>query len=595
MNPFKGVLEKFALYNIKKVIESLSWQDRVKYIAKLLGNYYQFNDILSDEFYCFILFKISKNDICFLNKENIFQVIDEYKGTTYVEGLDCFIMPKQYLETPIKHINRIKELLLNKLHTCPFHELDKLYQNEDLYKLSRQTHFLESECTCLAYKLYLSVGFNHSLELLQDKYGEVSFATLYFLFYSINVKEINGLDNNLMLFLFGGEKVDSAMFSLLNGKSKELFLNFSYFYDNFSYYYKMMQGNLSKRRVEELLKDRFISANPIYPNIRRDIVDDMISSFSKKILYQYSDKEIKDIFFHYFEDNMFQLISSSIPQVHVKAYDLQASVLAKNDPKILVMGYRANNCFRINGDASILFSKTIKSKDFRVVSISSYKDNDIAMMLIARNGNVLIAQGIEISKSYQDYESRKKIYQVCTELLKKIMEVANKQGDNLILSVIGCSNSNVIDFNSNILPFRVSPVFEGDPFQNFYNGFQFPQCLVSLKSGSTFQDVKLFSSNQEYFDEREEVICLKDDDYSFNRNLVNQRLMAISYFANTQKQRIRMQSTHVTKEIYCNKDWYLIVFEDGELEGTYLEIDPRAKEEYVFYLKKVKHNVHKLK
>lgn len=292
---------------------------------------------------------------------------------------------------------------------------------------------------------------------------------------------------------------------------------------------------------------------------------------------------------------MFQLISSSIPQVHVKAYDLQASVLAKNDPKILVMGYRANNCFRINGDASILFSKTIKSKDFRVVSISSYKDNDIAMMLIARNGNVLIAQGIEISKSYQDYESRKKIYQVCTELLKKIMEVANKQGDNLILSVIGCSNSNVIDFNSNILPFRVSPVFEGDPFQNFYNGFQFPQCLVSLKSGSTFQDVKLFSSNQEYFDEREEVICLKDDDYSFNRNLVNQRLMAISYFANTQKQRIRMQSTHVTKEIYCNKDWYLIVFEDGELEGTYLEIDPRAKEEYVFYLKKVKHNVHKLK
>ena len=315
-------------------------------------------------------------------------------------------MPKQYLDIPVKKINKLKELLLNKLHTCPLNDLDKLYQNEDIYKLSRQTHFLESECTYLAYKLYLSVGLDHSIELLQNKFGEVSFATLYFLFYSIDVKKIDKLNNDLMKFLFGCEKENSAMFSILHGKSKELYLNFSYFYENFSCYYKILRGNLSKKRIEELLEDRFLSTNPIYPNIRRDIVNDILSSFSKKYDCGYSDKEIKDICFHYFQENMFSLILSSIPQVHVEAYDLRADVLAKNDPKILVMGYLANNCFRINGDASILFSKTVKSKDFRVVSISSYKDNDIAMMLVARNGNVLIAQGIEISKSYQDYENR---------------------------------------------------------------------------------------------------------------------------------------------------------------------------------------------
>ena len=592
MNPLKGLLEKFALYHIKKVIGSLSLQEQIEYIAKLLANYYQFDDRLSDEFYHFILFKISKSDGQFLNKENIYQVIAEYKGTMYVDDLDWFISPKQYLETPIKHINRIRELLINKLYICPSNTLNKLYQNEILYKLARQTSFLESECIYLAYKLYLSVGFNHSMELLQDNYGEVSFATLYFLFYLIDVKNISSLDNDLMLFLFGEKREDSAMFSALNGKSKELFLNFSYFYDNFSSYYKILQGNLSKKRVEELLKDRFLSVNPIYPNIRRDIVDDMISSFKRN---QFSDKEIQNICFHYFEENMFSLISSSIPQVYVEAYDLQASVLAKSDPKILVMGYRTNNCFRINGDASILFSKAIKSKDFRVVSISSYKDNDVAMMLVARNGNVLIAQGIEISKSYQDYESRKKIYQICTEVLKKIMEEANKRDDNLILSVMGCSNSNDIDFNSNILPFRISPVFDGNPFQNFYNGFQFPQCLISLKSGSSFQEIKLYSPSQEYFDKREDVICLKADDYSFNRNLVYQRLMAISYFANTQKQRIRMQTNHRTKEIYCNNDWYLIVFEDGEIDGVYLENDSRAKEEYEYYMEQVKCDVRQRK
>lgn len=596
MNLFKELVEKFAFYQIKKDIRSLTSEEEIHYVAKLLANYYQFDDELSDDFYRFILLKIKHKNLSFLECKNIFQLIDEYKGFSLsIDGLDRIITSKQYLDVPIRHINKLEELLQNKLYTCPKNKLDELYENEDLYQLSRQTGFLDIECIYLAYKLYLSIGFNHSLDLLQNKFGGISFATLFYLFYSIDVRKISIPAQELMAFLFGGEKENSVMFSILNGKNKNLYLNFSYFYENFFYYYKILQGNLSKKRVEELLQDRFLTFEPVYPNVRRDVVNDMISSFSNKFGYQYTDKEIKDIHFHYFEDNMFQLISSSIPQIQVEAHDLQAHVLAKNDSKILVMGYRANNCFRLNGDASVLFSKTIKSKDFRLVSISSSKDNDIAMMLVHRNGNALIAQGIEISKSYQDYENRKKIYQICSEMLKALMQKMNSLGDEIIVSVIGCSNRNVTDFNSNVLPFRISPVFEGDPFQNFYNGFQFPQCLVSLKSNSTFQDIKLFSPNQEYFDKREEVLCLKSHDYSYVRNLVNQRLMAISYFANTQKQRIRMQSTHVTKEIYCNSDWYLIVFEDGEIEGTYLENDPRAKEEYEFYLFQVKSNIHKLK
>ena len=97
--------------------------------------------------------------------------------------------------------------------------------SEDLYKLSRQANFLESECISLAYKLYLSMGFTNSLELLQNKYGEVSFATLYFLIYPIDVRAIDMLNEKLMAFLFNGTKDNSVMASILSGKSKELFLN----------------------------------------------------------------------------------------------------------------------------------------------------------------------------------------------------------------------------------------------------------------------------------------------------------------------------------------------------------------------------------
>ena len=577
---------------MKKKLFSLSDSEKLKYISDLLKHFYQFDDVLTDDFYYFVLKEIYQGNLEVFDKENIFQVIDEYKGLSlYEDGLDFIITSKQYLEIPVKNINKLRTLLLDKMHTCPKNRLDYLYQNEDLYKLSRQANFLESECISLAYKLYLSMGFTNSLELLQDKYGEVSFATLYFWMYPIDVKKISVPNEELTTFLFGGEKENSAMASILNGSSKELYLNFSYFYQNFVYYYKELQGNVSRKRVEALLKDRFLTFDPVYPNIKRDVVDDMIKSFHNKYIYNdYSDKQIENLNYAFYEENISHQISSSIPQIQIFNGDYKASILAKNDPKVLVMGYRANNCFRLNGDASVLFKKVIASKHCRVVSVSRAKDNDIAMAIIIRNGNVIVAQGIEISQSYQNIVDRKKIYLTIEKFMKQLMNEMNEKGDVIVATMIGCSNSNVSDFNSKFLSFRVTPILNEDQFSTYYDGFHFPQCLISVKENASLSDIKLFTPTFEYFDQREEVLYLKSDDYSYVRNLVNQRLMAISYFADTQMRRIRRQSMYNVKEIYCNADWYLIVFENGEIEGTYLDKDPRAKEEYEFYLCRVKNS-----
>ena len=580
------------MYVIKKKLATLADNEKINYIALLLKHYYQFDDKLHDDFYYYVLKEIYQGNGEVFDKENIFQVIDKYKGLSLnANELDFIITPNQYLEIPTKNIHKIIKLLVDKMYTCPKNKLDNLYQNEDLYKLSRQANFLESECISLAYKLYLSMGFTNSLELLQNKYGEVSFATLYFLIYPIDVTKISVPNEELTTFLFGGEKENSAMASILNGSSKELYLNFSYFYQNFFYYYKELQGNLSRKRVEALLKDRFLTFDPVYPNIKRDVVDDMIKSFHNKYIYNdYSDKQIENLNYAFYEENISHQISSSIPQIQVYNGDYKASILAKNDPKVLVMGYRANNCFRLNGDASVLFKKVIASKHCRVVSVSRAKDNDIAMAIIIRNGNVLVAQGIEISQSYQNMVDRKNIYLTIEMLMKQLMNEMNEKGDVIVATMIGCSNSNVSDFNSKFLPFRVTPILNENQFSTYYDGFHFPQCLISMKENTSLGDIKLFTPTFEYLDQRDEVLCLKPNDYSYVRNLVNQRLMAISYFADTQMRRIRRQSMYEVKEIYCNVDWYLIVFENGEIEGTYLDKDPRAKEEYEFSLSRVKNS-----
>ena len=580
------------MYVIKKKLATLADNEKINYIALLLKHYYQFDDKLHDDFYYYVLKEIYQGNGEVFDKENIFQVIDKYKGLSLnANELDFIITPNQYLEIPTKNIHKIIKLLVDKMYTCPKNKLDNLYQNEDLYKLSRQANFLESECISLAYKLYLSMGFTNSLELLQNKYGEVSFATLYFLIYPIDVTKISVPNEELTTFLFGGEKENSAMASILNGSSKELYLNFSYFYQNFVYYYKELQGNVSRKRVEALLKDRFLTFDPVYPNIKRDVVDDMIKSFHNKYIYNdYSDKQIENLNYAFYEENISHQISSSIPQIQVYNGDYKASILAKNDPKVLVMGYRANNCFRLNGDASVLFKKVIASKHCRVVSVSRAKDNDIAMAIIIRNGNVIVAQGIEISQSYQNIVDRKEIYLTIEKFMKQLMNEMNEKGDVIVATMIGCSNSNVSDFNSKFLPFRVTPILNEKQFSTYYDGFHFPQCLISMKENTSLGDIKLFTPTFEYLDQRDEVLCLKPNDYSYVRNLVNQRLMAISYFADTQMRRIRRQSMYEVKEIYCNVDWYLIVFENGEIEGTYLDKDPRAKEEYEFSLSRVKNS-----
>lgn len=592
MNPISLLLQKYNMYVIKKKLATLADNEKINYIALLLKHYYQFDDKLHDDFYYYVLKEIYQGNGEVFDKENIFQVIDKYKGLSLnANELDFIITPNQYLEIPTKNIHKIIKLLVDKMYTCPKNKLDNLYQNEDLYKLSRQANFLESECISLAYKLYLSMGFTNSLELLQNKYGEVSFATLYFLIYPIDVTKISVPNEELTTFLFGGEKENSAMASILNGSSKELYLNFSYFYQNFFYYYKELQGNLSRKRVEALLKDRFLTFDPVYPNIKRDVVDDMIKSFHNKYIYNdYSDKQIENLNYAFYEENISHQISSSIPQIQVYNGDYKASILAKNDPKVLVMGYRANNCFRLNGDASVLFKKVIASKHCRVVSVSRAKDNDIAMAIIIRNGNVIVAQGIEISQSYQNIVDRKEIYLTIEKFMKQLMNEMNEKGDVIVATMIGCSNSNVSDFNSKFLSFRVTPILNEDQFSTYYDGFHFPQCLISVKENTSLGDIKLFTPTFEYLDQRDEVLCLKPNDYSYVRNLVNQRLMAISYFADTQMRRIRRQSMYEVKEIYCNVDWYLIVFENGEIEGTYLDKDPRAKEEYEFSLSRVKNS-----
>ena len=94
MNPISLLLQKYNMYVIKKKLATLADNEKINYIALLLKHYYQFDDKLHDDFYYYVLKEIYQGNGEVFDKENIFQVIDKYKGLSLnANELDFIITP----------------------------------------------------------------------------------------------------------------------------------------------------------------------------------------------------------------------------------------------------------------------------------------------------------------------------------------------------------------------------------------------------------------------------------------------------------------------------------------------------------------------
>lgn len=534
-----------------------------------------FDSLMNDTFYQLVLDRINKSDLKFIS---VLRTCDIYQIINYLKGIDTYIddiNPLEYFNIPTRYIKKIVEKLdqLVEVNT-----LNYSLKDEPIILLVRKGHRTIKEVNTIAYKLYLSIGLDNTLELLNGYYGDVSYQTIFHMFNEINTSndEVNSIFVN---FLFSNKKDDNnVMRKILGGKANGLFLNFSYFRDNLVKYVNILGENMALSRVLLLLNDRYTSSDPFHPNITGDISSDMVSSYKNRYEYMTdSENDIKSTNINFYEENIMGNYISSIPDYMVIDGDLCCETISRNDPKLLVIGYRTNNCFRMNGDAFILFKKAIKCKHMRVLVISTKEKKDIAMVLLGRNGNVLIGQGIEISVSFRNKEYRKKIYNIVKNFMKELMNEMNRNGDEIVATVIGNSNANVMEFNSSILPFRITPIIDNSLNDNYYNGFNHYQYLLDLYDNKTLRDIKLYTPSKEYYGARKSVSYFHGKYLNIEAEKI---IFSISCQANTQISRITNLSKHDMVEIYYNDDWYVIVLDNGEIESACLNYDTRACCEY---------------
>lgn len=157
-----------------------------------------------------------------------------------------------------------------------------------------------------------------------------------------------------------------------------------------------------------------------------------------------------------------------------------------------------------------------------------------------------------------------------------MMNYMNLNNDEIVATIIGNSNANVMEFNDNVLSFRVKPILDDEG--KYYDGFNHYQYLLDLKVGKSLSDLKLFLPTKEYYDER---ACVSHY-YDFKNQVIKpydgSKIFSICE-RNKSKNWAQLYIRKDIKECHVGQDWYIILFDDGTIIEEKCGMDPRTLDE----------------
>ena len=589
-----NVIDIIKLYNIFNKLLS----NDISLVEIFIKNYYYKVEDMPKEFYISFLNCVHSNNykelFTIIISNSIYDLISFLKynkiDTVYIESI---LTPKEYFLMKDKHINYIVNMLKNIPLSDNNITLKKNIINNSRWLLKKTCYQTEDECEKIAIKMYYSVGLDNAIEILNGKYGLVDYEIIYYLFNNLDIKnnKLNNNNNILNSFLFSNKKdLNNNLKQILNGNFLEVFINFDYFYNELSYFIRKLGTKINIEKLSMLLSERYLSSRLENPEVTGDILNDIVLSYYHKYGIEENENEIINKNINVYNNKLKKkdkssIISTNIPDINEYSFEL----IKLSDIKNFVIGYRSGSCFRINGDAFLLFNDFLSNPNMRILSISTKEYKDFAMVLLMRNGNVLIAQGIEVSKKVKDNITGKKLYDAVCSSLKYIMDEMNKKDDEIVATIIGLSNYHTSNYNHSILPFIINPITNNSSYNGIYNY----QALLHLKEDKSLSDIKLYIPEASYFDDEE---ILKRNDTIYQNDITYQKIEKILQslrYARYKKD--NYYNFKIKNEIYteCTLSWFITVFDDGTIDSFINSDNPNIIKQYNDELEIISKNIGK--
>ncbi len=533
--------------------------------------------------------------IFYLNEKNIALELSHNDFSEISKLFYCTVMGSNI--SILFRISNIEEItILNRLGNIEFKASDftvsqlKSYnvkQHKKLCILFGDNKFYKSQYQNLILKLMLLVGYNNAkkmLEICSD------IPVLEHLVGSVYVKDINLdeqgnpiLNKKIMNLLFS-DKNYLKIYQMLKSKDNDLYKYFPRIFNEWKVI-KVNSKDKSLKSIIDFLKTDDITLPPKYYRLeglfkyigcRSNVVDETL----------------------YLHDQMLKRIESTIPRVYGTLNDYSYEILKLSDMQGLTVGNKTDCCFTILGNGYSCLKHAVTSKNGRILVIK--KDSElIAHSWIWRNGDLLCLDNIEISKSISEINFLDVYLKFADEIIEKSFETegVNNCIKNITIGytsfdkrINGIENYPCLiskncnlkeqDFNSRIGNNRIFMDTLPKPIEEVtYSDSKNVQYL--LRGTGVFN---LRQSSYIYMDERNEVLYYSNlesysDDYL--RSL-NNKLNSLRYMKYEEKGRIssfKIIDVEKLEEVYCNDDWYLITYKDGNIEKYINSKDIRINNE----------------
>ena len=517
--------------------------------------------------------------------EDIGKLIHEYDDVETKEKRIIFYLKFNKILGSVRYLYGISLEQLKKINVK---HINKIY---NLLKDNTQDEL--SAIYGVAIKMYLIFGYERTLEILNNKYGEYNKTFLDNVgktdVTKINMKEEGSkylpvIDKRFINFMFE-TPTNNHFINMLNNKRSEIYKRWYYLYNNYDEILEKCHNEITLKKVSEILEtEKFdFDKNIIKPNnyelLNNDFLENIVLGNKTHYPNETVLKKINEIY-----TEMKKRVESSIPYTKgISTNNYKYEIMKLDDYILFELGYKANCCIRTLDIAHNHLLYTALCRNGRVLLLYDKLGDLIAFCPLKRNGNVLIINSVEtIDKNISKYNDIK----ICLkEAIENIVSITNNEKEPIDLVCIGRESYIKPDY----VPFPndyLTPTIYEKHIDVYKDTDRYHKKLDIIYKRDNFdiKNIKNKDPEVSYMDPREEIKYVDFTDYKEHDDILD-FINSINY-ALYQDSYIRIYRFSI-KKVYYNKDWYIIEKHDGTIYGEYLENDYRGKEEYESTLNKL--------
>lgn len=480
----------------------------------------------------------------------------------------------------IEKSKNINPGVIDKIKISYVSNILNILKNSNFDKL---THMNRDDLINIIIKMIATINYQNTEKIFKEYCDDIRILRIMYAFNDIDLSKCNDIiyKNSFINFIVGKNLNDkNSIINKMLDNDTDLASKLNFLFN----YWEEIEKRFNKQTLytKTSFIERLLSVSRIFfeadeYKLEGDIINSYIDNKRHQSLE--IDDIIEEVRKTYKE--MKHNYHKTIPYISGDYENYSYETLKADDPVLFSVGASTDNCFKIGGQATSFVKYCALNPNGRVVVIKDKKNNIVAMIPMVRNGNLVLCNSIE-SNYVNDPEFMKKMFEILKIIGDSFIQMSEEKEDKntCIKAVLVGNYKNKIDEITDLekesdLPFEVLSTNDALISSNL-GGFDYTNYFVSKSQDYNYRDITSFNPSVRYLDPRDEVLDLEVE--QLNEEVVN-LLNSIKYESCG-----NVIDTDNIYRVIFNKDWFILIDKNFNVESYIVGKDKRAYVEYNEYL-----------